>query len=159
MTGLQATSPKRSRAFSCQDIFSALESQGKSLSLPPSRACPPTASPYGATTTSLLAPSEVSSPPPFPLSRTPKWAWPLSVFNRFFCSFTSLVLIGTSLGVSSPPPRSGLLRLLSPVLTFPKIQATFASHRVTATHNSSSFHRSHLPRLLSVYKKKNSKSK
>ena len=34
VTGLQATSPKRSRAFSRQDIFSALESQGKSLSLP-----------------------------------------------------------------------------------------------------------------------------
>ena len=40
-------------------------------------------------------------------------------FNRFFCSFTSLVLIGTSLGVSLPPPRLGLLRLLSPVFCPP----------------------------------------
>ena len=81
---------------------------------------------------SLLAPSEVSSfltcftrlirtstiptrdrAPPSGRIHCP------SVFNRFFCSFTSLVLVGTYLVVSSPPPRSGLLRVLRPFSPFP----------------------------------------
>ena len=79
-----------------------------------------------------------SLPPPFPLSRTAKWACPLSVRPQSpSCGFTSLVLISISTS----------LRLFfvcwSPALTFPEPQATFLSHRATygatATNTSGSF--------------------
>ena len=67
-----------------------------------------------------------------------EWVCPLSVrLQSLFCLFTSLVLIGISTSLRV------FLRLLSPVLIFPELKATFLSHwatyGATATNISGSF--------------------
>ena len=142
-------SPKRSQAH-LTVAFVELFCSGESLLLAPTRACPPTVRPNDATTASLLAPSEDSfSFPTFftrltsastipALAHPLEWACPLSVrLQSLFCRFTSLLLIGLSTSLRV------FLRLLSPVLIFPELQATFLSHwatyGATVTNTSGSF--------------------
>ena len=75
----------------CAPLAGLAVASSRSRSRALTRACPPTNRPNDATTTSLLAPSEVSSSFPTCFTRLtyassalahPKWACPLSVFSH-----------------------------------------------------------------------------
>lgn len=123
------------------------------LSLTPTRTCLLTDSRNDVTPASFLAPSVVSpsfldvlhslEPPPlsFPLSLAPTQASPLSDrLHSLFSCFISLVqfCFSSSLLVSSPPLRSGVLHLF--VKSQPQAPSPFhtAACGSTATHTSSS---------------------